>query len=41
LPCHYGSFPFIEKTADKFVAARADHKETNVLVAKPGTVHSF
>ncbi|MFD2650727.1 metal-dependent hydrolase [Brucella rhizosphaerae] len=41
LPCHYGSFPFIEKTADKFVAAMADHKETRVLVAEPGTVHSF
>lgn len=41
LPCHYGSFPIIEKTADKFVAAMEDVKSTRVIVAKAGTEHSF
>jgi L-ascorbate metabolism protein UlaG (beta-lactamase superfamily) len=31
IPCHYGSFPIIEKTADRFVAAM-DGKGTQVVV---------
>jgi L-ascorbate metabolism protein UlaG (beta-lactamase superfamily) len=31
IPCHYGSFPIIEKTADRFVAA-LDGKGTQVVV---------
>jgi L-ascorbate metabolism protein UlaG (beta-lactamase superfamily) len=40
IPCHYGSFPIIEPTADKFVAAMAGHP-TKVIVpdkGKPVTV---
>jgi len=35
VPCHYGSFPIIEKTADTFVAAMAGHK-TRVIVPEKG-----
>jgi L-ascorbate metabolism protein UlaG (beta-lactamase superfamily) len=35
IPCHYGSFPFIEPTADKFVAAMKGHA-TAVLVPEKG-----
>jgi L-ascorbate metabolism protein UlaG (beta-lactamase superfamily) len=35
VPCHYGSFPIIEKTADAFVAAMAGHT-TKVVVAENG-----
>jgi L-ascorbate metabolism protein UlaG (beta-lactamase superfamily) len=35
VPCHYGSFPIIEKTADAFVAAMAGHA-TKVIVAENG-----
>jgi L-ascorbate metabolism protein UlaG (beta-lactamase superfamily) len=35
LPCHYGSFPIIDKTADKFVGAMSGSK-TKVAVPKPG-----
>jgi L-ascorbate metabolism protein UlaG (beta-lactamase superfamily) len=35
LPCHYGSFPIIDKTADKFVGAMGGSK-TKVAVPKPG-----
>jgi L-ascorbate metabolism protein UlaG (beta-lactamase superfamily) len=35
IPCHYGSFPIIEKTADAFVAAMAGHA-TKVVVAENG-----
>lgn len=35
IPCHYGSFPIIEPTADKFVAAMHGH-ETQVLVPQRG-----
>jgi L-ascorbate metabolism protein UlaG (beta-lactamase superfamily) len=35
VPCHYGSFPIIEKTADAFVAAMAGHA-TEVIVAENG-----
>jgi L-ascorbate metabolism protein UlaG (beta-lactamase superfamily) len=31
IPCHYGSFPIIDKTADAFVAAM-DGKGTQVVV---------
>jgi L-ascorbate metabolism protein UlaG (beta-lactamase superfamily) len=31
IPCHYGSFPIIERTADRFVAAM-DGKGTQVIV---------
>lgn len=35
IPCHYGSFPIIEPTADKFVAAMAGHA-TKVVVPEKG-----
>jgi L-ascorbate metabolism protein UlaG (beta-lactamase superfamily) len=40
IPCHYGSFPIIEKSADGFVAAMKGHK-TRVIVpdnGKPVTI---
>lgn len=41
LPCHYGSFPVLDQTAEKFVAAMADHPQTRVLADPAGTVHAF
>ncbi|MGU3398623.1 metal-dependent hydrolase [Brucellaceae bacterium D45D] len=41
LPCHYGSFPVLDQTAEKFVAAMADHPQTKVLADPAGTVHAF
>ena len=35
IPCHYGSFPFIEPTADKFVAEMKGHA-TKVVVPEKG-----
>jgi len=35
IPCHYGSFPIIEKNADGFVAAMAGHA-TRVIVPDKG-----
>ncbi len=35
IPCHYGSFPIIEPTADKFVAAMKGHA-TRVIVPEKG-----
>jgi L-ascorbate metabolism protein UlaG (beta-lactamase superfamily) len=35
IPCHYGSFPIIEPTADKFVAAMKGHA-TKVVVPEKG-----
>ena len=35
IPCHYGSFPIIEKNADAFVAAMAGHT-TRVIVPPKG-----
>jgi L-ascorbate metabolism protein UlaG (beta-lactamase superfamily) len=35
IPCHYGSFPIIEPTADKFAAAMKGHA-TKVLVPEKG-----
>jgi L-ascorbate metabolism protein UlaG (beta-lactamase superfamily) len=35
IPCHYGSFPFIETTADKFVAEMKGHA-TKVLLPEKG-----
>lgn len=35
IPCHYGSFPIIEKTADKFVAEMRGHA-TKVIVPEKG-----
>ena len=35
IPCHYGSFPIIEPTAEKFVAAMRGHA-TKVLVPEKG-----
>jgi len=35
IPCHYGSFPIIEKTADKFVAEMKGHV-TKVIVPEKG-----
>jgi L-ascorbate metabolism protein UlaG (beta-lactamase superfamily) len=33
LPCHYGTFPIIDQTADKFIA---EMKGQNVVVPKVG-----
>jgi L-ascorbate metabolism protein UlaG (beta-lactamase superfamily) len=35
IPCHYGTFPIIEPTADKFVAAMKGHA-TKVIVPEKG-----
>jgi L-ascorbate metabolism protein UlaG (beta-lactamase superfamily) len=35
IPCHYGSFPIIDATADKFVAAMRGHA-TKVIVPEKG-----
>jgi L-ascorbate metabolism protein UlaG (beta-lactamase superfamily) len=35
IPCHYGSFPIIDQSADKFVGAMGGGK-TKVAVPKPG-----
>ena len=35
IPCHYGSFPIIEKTADEFVAEMRGHT-TKVIVPQKG-----
>jgi len=34
IPCHYGSFPIIEPTADKFVAAMQAHSSKVVVPEK-------
>lgn len=40
IPCHYGSFPIIEPTADKFVAAMKGHG-TKVVVPDKGKAVRF
>ena len=40
IPCHYGSFPIIDQTADKFVAGM-DGTQTKVAVATVGKGLSF
>ena len=35
IPCHYGSFPIIDATADKFVAAMRGHA-TKVIIPDKG-----
>ena len=35
IPCHYGSFPIIDVTADKFVGAMRGHA-TKVVVPEKG-----
>jgi len=35
IPCHYGSFPIIDATADKFLAAMRGHP-TKVIVPDKG-----
>ncbi len=35
MPCHYGSFPIIEATPDKFVAEMKGHA-TKVIVPEKG-----
>jgi L-ascorbate metabolism protein UlaG (beta-lactamase superfamily) len=35
IPCHYGSFPFIDQTADKFVAEMKG-ASTKVIVPEKG-----
>ena len=35
IPCHYGSFPIIEATADKFIAEMKGHA-TEVVVPEKG-----
>ena len=36
IPCHYGTFPIIDSTADSFIEAMSAHKkDTNVLVMQP------
>ena len=39
IPCHFGTFPIIDQTADKFVAAMAGHA-TKVIVPQSGTAIS-
>jgi L-ascorbate metabolism protein UlaG (beta-lactamase superfamily) len=39
IPCHYGSFPIIDQSADAFVAAMAGHA-TKVIVPPKGTATS-
>src|SRR5262249_8880998 len=34
IPCHYGSFPIIDATADKFVAAMRGHATKGVVPGK-------
>jgi L-ascorbate metabolism protein UlaG (beta-lactamase superfamily) len=34
IPCHYGSFPIIEPSADKFVAEMKGHATTVVVPEK-------
>jgi L-ascorbate metabolism protein UlaG (beta-lactamase superfamily) len=40
IPCHYGTFPIIDATADKFVAGM-EGSATKVAVAKVGEVLTF
>jgi L-ascorbate metabolism protein UlaG (beta-lactamase superfamily) len=40
IPCHYGSFPIIEKNADAFVAEMAGHA-TRVIVPEKGKPFSL
>ena len=40
LPCHYGSFPIIDQTPEKFVAGM-DGTKTKVATPKPGGFVSF
>jgi L-ascorbate metabolism protein UlaG (beta-lactamase superfamily) len=40
IPCHYGSFPFVEPTADKFVAEMKGHA-TKVWVPEKGNPTSM
>ncbi|MGV1917143.1 metal-dependent hydrolase [uncultured Agrobacterium sp.] len=40
IPCHYGSFPIVDQTADKFVSGM-DGSQTRVDVPKVGQVLSF
>jgi L-ascorbate metabolism protein UlaG (beta-lactamase superfamily) len=35
IPCHYGSFPIVDATADKFIAAMSGHA-TKVIVPEKG-----
>jgi len=35
LPCHYGTFPFLDQTPDKFVTEMKGHN-TKVVVAEKG-----
>jgi L-ascorbate metabolism protein UlaG (beta-lactamase superfamily) len=37
IPCHYGSFPIIAPTADKFVAEMKGHTTTVVVPEKGKT----
>ncbi|GGE47118.1 UPF0173 metal-dependent hydrolase [Agaricicola taiwanensis] len=36
IPCHYGSFPIIDQTADAFLNGMDGLETTRVIVAKPG-----
>ena len=40
IPCHYGSFPIIEKNADGFVAAMAGHATRVIVPDKGKPVHA-
>ena len=40
VPCHYGSFPIVDQTADKFVSGM-DGSQTRVDVPKVGQVLTF
>jgi L-ascorbate metabolism protein UlaG (beta-lactamase superfamily) len=40
IPCHYGSFPIIEATPDKFIAAMTAHS-TEVVVPEKGKAYAY
>jgi L-ascorbate metabolism protein UlaG (beta-lactamase superfamily) len=40
IPCHYGTFPIIDQTPEKFVAGMEGSK-TKVSAPNPGEVLSF
>ena len=41
LPCHYGSFPILDQTAEKLVSGMSGQKTTRILADPAGTVHTF
>lgn len=41
LPAHYGSFSLLEKTADNFIQAMEDAKNTKVVAAAAGALQNY